>query len=236
MAPGMPYAVAVVPAAGRGLRMGGATPKQFLALGGWPMLVHSLRVLELAELVTAVVLAVPEADREFCRNDIVSRHGFAKVTDIVAGGEQRQDSVRLGLAAIDARIDLVVVHDAVRPFLTADMVNRVVMKAAECGAAVVAIPMRDTVKRIGDDGLIDGTVDRTPLWLAQTPQAFKRGLLAEAHQKAVVDGFQATDDAQLVERLGQRVAIVEGTAENIKITRPEDLVIGEAILAARKGR
>ncbi|MGH7232116.1 MAG: 2-C-methyl-D-erythritol 4-phosphate cytidylyltransferase [Nitrospiraceae bacterium] len=231
-----PRAVALVPAAGRGLRMGSGTPKQFLSLGGLPVLVHSLRVLELSTAVTAVVLAVPDADREFCAKEIVSRHGFAKVTVIVAGGEQRQDSVRLGLAAIDRAVDLVLIHDAVRPFFTPELVERVIAKAAEHGAAVIAIPMRDTVKRAGADRMIETTVDRSRLWLAQTPQAFRRALLDEAHRKARMEGFQATDDAQLVERLGHRVAIVEGTGENIKITRPEDLVIGEAILAAWKGR
>ena len=215
--------------------MGGGTPKQFLTLGGLPVLVHCLRVLESSESVEAVVLAVPEADREFCLRDIVSRHGFAKVTQVVPGGAQRQDSVRLGLAAVDEAADLVLVHDAVRPFFTADLVNRTVAKAAEHGAAIAAIPMRDTVKCVGADNLVESTIDRHRLWLAQTPQVFRRALLEEAHLKAQADGFQATDDAQLVERLGHRVAIVEGTGENIKITRPEDLALGEAIFAAKRG-
>lgn len=214
--------------------MGSNTPKQFLSLGGLPIIVYSLQVFEQSESIAEVVLAVPEADREFCLKEIVTRHGLTKVRRIVAGGEQRQDSVRHGLAAVDETIDLVLVHDAVRPFVTPDMVGRVVQRAGEYGAAVVAIPMRDTVKRMGADGLVEGTVDRGGLWLAQTPQVFRRELLQEAHQKALVDGFQATDDAQLVERLGHRVAIVEGSGENIKITRPEDLAIGEAILAARR--
>jgi 2-C-methyl-D-erythritol 4-phosphate cytidylyltransferase len=216
--------------------MGSGTPKQFLALGGLPVLVHSLRVLEKSESITGVILAVAEADREFCLTEIVSRHGFAKVRQVVAGGMQRQDSVRLGLAAVEESADLVLVHDAVRPFFTPDLVNRVVGKAAKQGAAVVAIPMRDTVKRVGADNLIENTVDRRRLWLAQTPQVFRRALLEEAHRKAQEDGFEATDDAQLVERLGYRVAIVEGTGENIKITQPEDLAIGEAILVARLNR
>jgi 2-C-methyl-D-erythritol 4-phosphate cytidylyltransferase len=216
--------------------MGGSTPKQFLTLGGLPVLVHCLRVLELSESVEAVVLAVPEADREFCLHDIVSRHGFAKVAHIVAGGAQRQDSVRLGLTTVKDDTDLVLVHDAVRPFFTPDLVNRVVAKAVEHGAAIVAIPMRDTVKSVDAGNLVETTVDRRRLWLAQTPQVFRRALLEEAHRKAQVDDFYATDDAQLVERLGHRVAIVEGSGENIKITRPEDLAIGEAILAARSRR
>ncbi len=227
-------AVAVVPAAGRGHRMGTTTPKQYLMLGGLPLLVHSLRVLEASDAISAVVLATPQADLDYCRQDIVDRYGFKKVRQVVAGGGERQDSVRLGLAAAGSEAEIVLVHDAVRPFLTTSMIAEVVDAAAKHGAAIVAIPMRDTVKRAGPDGLIEETVDRKPLWLAQTPQAFKRTLLEEAHAKALQDGFRATDDAQLVEHLGQRVAIVEGSTDNIKVTRPEDLAMGESILAARQ--
>lgn len=216
--------------------MGSQTPKQYMTLGGLPLLVHSLKVLEASDCVGEVVLIAPDADRDFCLREIVARHGFRKVLRIVAGGEQRQDSVRNGLSTIGDEVELVLIHDAVRPFLTADMVAGVLELAGKHGAAVVAVPMRDTVKHAAADNFIEGTVERQGLWLAQTPQAFTRVLLQEAHRKAVVDGTHATDDAQLAERLGHRVAIVEGSTENIKITRPEDLAIGEAILAARERR
>lgn len=231
-----PRTAAVVPAAGRGVRMGGSTPKQFLTLGGLPILVHALRVLEESAAVTDIILTVPSADREYCLNEVVARYKFHKIIKVVPGGEQRQDSVRHGLAEVDQDVDIVIVHDAVRPFLTADMVARVVHAAVQQGAAIVAIPMRDTIKRVGADGLIEATVDRNHLWLAQTPQAFQRTLLQTAHRKAHIAHYQATDDAQLMEWLGHRVAVVEGSGENIKITRPEDLGIGEAILAAREKR
>jgi 2-C-methyl-D-erythritol 4-phosphate cytidylyltransferase len=224
----------VVPAAGQGRRMGQKTPKQFLTLGGLPLLVHSLRVLEASEAVTAIVLAVPKAEMDYCRREIVSAYKFKKVQAVVEGGEERQDSVGLGLDAVGAEADIVLVHDAVRPFLTTDMVARVIAAADRHGAAIVAIPMRDTVKRVGADGLIDETVDRKPLWSAQTPQAARRALLQEAHRKARQDGFRGTDEAQLIERLGHRVAIVEGSTDNIKVTRPEDLAMGESILASRQ--
>jgi 2-C-methyl-D-erythritol 4-phosphate cytidylyltransferase len=182
------------------------------------------------------VLAAPQADLDYCKKDIVEKHGFKKVRQIVAGGAERQDSVRLGLAEVGTDAEIVLVHDAVRPFLTAGMVAQVAEAAAKHGAAIVAIPMRDTVKRVGPDGLIDETVDRKLLWLAQTPQAFKRTLLEDAHARALKSGFRATDDAQLVEQLGHRVAIVEGSTDNIKVTRPEDLAMGESILAARSKR
>jgi 2-C-methyl-D-erythritol 4-phosphate cytidylyltransferase len=216
--------------------MGTSTPKQFLTIGGLPVLVHALRVLEDAKPVTEVILAVPDPDREFCLREIVARHGFKKISQVVSGGLQRQDSVRRALDAMPEDADIALVHDAVRPFLTADMVERVIAAAAKFGAAIVAIPMRDTVKQVDSEGLIQGTVDRGQLWLAQTPQAFRATLLQEAHEQAAREGFQGTDEAQLVERLGHRVAIVEGSTENIKITRPEDLDIGEAILAARQRR
>lgn len=228
--------VALVPAAGRGLRMGSHIPKQFLTLGGLPVLVHSLRVLEASDLIADIILAVPDAEREFCLREVITPHRFTKVKKIVAGGAQRQDSVRHGLDAVDDSAELVLVHDAVRPFVTHDMIKRVLEAAAKHGAAVVAIPVPDTVKQVGADGLIECTVDRGRLWLAQTPQAFRLPLFQKAHRKAVIDGVHGTDDTQLVERLGHRVAVVEGGGQNIKITRPEDLVLGEAILAARRGR
>jgi len=228
--------VALVPASGRGLRMESQIPKQFLTLGGLPLLAHSLRVLESSESIVEIILAVPETELERCRQEIVARHGFTKVRQIVAGGTHRQDSVRNGLSAAASGVDVVLVHDAVRPFLTLVMVERVIEQAVKHGAAVVAIPMQDTVKQVGANGLIERTMDRSPLWLAQTPQAFRWSLFQEAHSKAEQDGFRGTDDAQLVERLGHTVAIVEGSTQNIKITRREDLAIGEAILAVRGGR
>lgn len=213
--------------------MGGAIPKQFLALGGQPLMVHTLRVLQASIAVHEIILAVPAAEREYCLTHIITPHHFSKVTKIVAGGEHRQDSVRHALANVDPEVDLVLIHDAVRPFLTEQMVQQVLEQAALHGAAIIALPMRDTVKQVGTDRVIQCTVDRAPLWLAQTPQAFRRDWLEQAHQKALREEIQATDDAHLVELLGRSVVVVEGSGENIKVTRPEDIVIGEAILAAR---
>jgi len=235
MAPQPRRTVALIPAAGLGLRLGGAVRKQFRPLGGLPLLVHSLRVFQSSPVIDAVILAVPEADLHYCRMDIVESHGFTKVTQVVAGGKERQDSVRQALAVVGEGVHLVVIHDAVRPFVTETMVRQVVEAAAADGAAIIALPMRDTVKQVGGDRVIERTIDRTPLWLAQTPQAFRRDWLEEAHRKAQAEGLAATDDAFLMEWMGYPVRVVEGSGENIKVTRPEDLIIGEAILASRVG-
>ena len=231
-----PLVVALVPAAGRGLRMGGSVPKQFLSLGSEPLIVQSLRTLQAAPVVDQIVLAVPRADVEYCTDEIVSRHRFTKVTKVVAGGAERQDSVRYALAQVHSDTEIVLIHDAVRPFVTLRMIAEVVAAARKEGAAIIALPMRDTVKQVRTDGTIERTVDRTSLWLAQTPQAFRLDWIETAHKKAHAEGIRATDDAFLVEWLGYSVAVVEGSGENIKVTRPEDLVIGEAILASRMKR
>ncbi|HEX5645423.1 MAG TPA: 2-C-methyl-D-erythritol 4-phosphate cytidylyltransferase [Nitrospira sp.] len=231
-----PLVVAIVPAAGRGLRMGGTVPKQFLALGEEPLVVHSLRVLQASPVINEIVLAVPQADLDYCLTDLAVRFGFSKITKVVAGGKERQDSVRHALEHVSEETDIVVVHDAVRPFLTEGMVADVVEAARRVGGAIVALPMRDTVKQVGSERRIERTVDRQPLWLAQTPQAFRRDQLLAAHYKAYAEKVHATDDAFLFEWAGHPVVVVEGSGDNIKVTRPEDMIIGEAILAARQGR
>lgn len=216
--------------------MGGSVPKQFLALGGQPIILHTLRVLQASPVIEEIILAVPQSDMEYCLAEIVARHGFTKVKKVVPGGKERQESVRHALEQVHENVDIVLVHDAVRPFLTERMVEEVVTAARTRGAAIVALPMKDTVKQVGADHVIERTVDRQTLWLAQTPQAFRRDWLLEAHRKAHAEGVRATDDAYLVEWCGHPVSVVEGSGENIKITRPEDMIIGDAILAARKGR
>jgi len=213
--------------------MGGSVPKQFLSLGGDPLVVQSLRTLQAALVVDQIVLAVPSADIEYCEKEIVSRHRFTKVACVVPGGAERQDSVRHALAQVHSEAEIVLIHDAVRPFVTQGMIEEVVAAARKEGAAIIALPMRDTVKQVRVDRTIERTVDRTPLWLAQTPQAFRRDWIEAAHKKAHDEGIRATDDAFLMEWMGYSVAVVEGSGENIKVTRPEDLVIGEAILAAQ---
>jgi 2-C-methyl-D-erythritol 4-phosphate cytidylyltransferase len=228
--------VAVVPAGGIGKRMGAGTPKQFLMLDGVPMMLHSLRVFERVPGVTEVVLVVPKQERDRALAEVVERYGLKKVLKVVPGGATRQESVQHGLNEVDEDVEIVVVHDAVRPFVTGDLIERSIEAARKHGGAIVAVPMKDTPKQAGPDGLIQKTLDRAGLWLAQTPQTFRRALVVEAYRKASIAHVHATDDAALAERLGHAVAIVEGSWENIKITTPEDMILAEAILAARKGR
>ena len=214
--------------------MGGATPKQFLSLGGIPLLVHTLRTLDSVASILEIIVVIPDADREYCQTDVVDRFNIKKVTHIVSGGRRRQDSVRHGVFAVEEQTEIVVVHDGVRPFVSRELVERAVQSAVSTGASLVAIPMKDTVKRVSGAGVVEETLDREHLWLAQTPQVFRYSWLLEAHQMAEEKNIEATDDAGLIEQLGYPVTIIEGSAHNIKITRPEDLALGEAILSSQK--
>lgn len=223
---------AIIPAAGRGSRLGASAPKQFLSLSGVPLLTRTLSVFESCPVIDHVVVVVPPGEEARCRAAMVDPYGFAKVRAVLAGGDARQESVARGLEAVGADVSMVVVHDAARPFVTGDLVRRVVQGAAATGAAVAALRVVDTLKRRPDDG--DGlvtTVDREGLWTAQTPQAFRATLFREAVARAAADRFVGTDDASLVERLGIPVTLVEGEPLNFKITRAQDLALAEELLA-----
>jgi 2-C-methyl-D-erythritol 4-phosphate cytidylyltransferase len=225
--------VAVIPAGGSGQRMGTATPKQFLPLGNVPLLLHSLQVFERCASISQVILVVPKNERERTLSDVVERYGIKKVVKVVAGGATRQESVYHGLKETDPDAEIVVIHDAVRPFVTEDLIERSIEAARKNGGAIVAVPMKETVKEVGPDGHILRTVDRSQLWLAQTPQTFRRTLLMEGYRSAECDQFHATDEAAVMERLGQKIAIVVGRWDNMKITTVEDFQMAEAILAGR---
>jgi 2-C-methyl-D-erythritol 4-phosphate cytidylyltransferase len=211
--------------------MGSRRPKQYLRLGRVPILVATLRALARARGVAGIVVAVPAARVEPTRR-LLARLGVPKILDVVAGGADRQESVWRALQRVPETARRVVVHDAVRPFIDAALVARV-LAAAAGGAATCGVPVRETVKRV-TGGAIEATIPRQGLWLTQTPQAFTRALLWEAHDKARRDGFAATDDAMLVERLGVTVAMVPGLPQNLKITTPEDLETARAWAAPRR--
>jgi len=226
--------IALIPAAGTGSRIGGSRAKQFLELGGIPIIIHTLRRFEDCESIHQTVVVLPAEDVSGFL-ELATKYKIRKIVRVVAGGSERQESVSKGLHAITSpKAEIVVVHDGVRPFVTIAQIIETVEKASEVGAAIVALPVTDTVKEV-DDGLIARTLDRKRIYLAQTPQAFRIDLLREAHRKAAEANLLATDDAALVERLGASVAVVEGTAQNIKITRKSDLALAEMILKEIEG-
>jgi len=215
--------------------MEGNLPKQYLLLGGLPILVHTLRVFQQTDLVDEIFLVLPAADLEKARQEIVERYQLTKVRRILPGGNKRQDSVKNGLEALDARYDIVVVHDGVRPFVSPGLVAAAVKEARRVGAVTVGVPAKDTLKTVDADGFVTATLPREQIWLTQTPQAFQAALLKEAYRRAREDNYYGTDDASLIERMGGKVKMLPGTEENIKITTPNDLTLGTFILQRRSG-
>jgi 2-C-methyl-D-erythritol 4-phosphate cytidylyltransferase len=219
--PKAPKLAVVIPAGGVGTRFGGRLPKQFAKLGRASILAETVGHFARHPSVIAVVVAAPEIHVERTRRALASVTRRAPVT-VVQGGGMRQDSVWLALQAVDRHADIIIVHDAVRPLITRGLIDTVVAAVAESGAAICALPITETVKRVRRD-VVEVTLDRSELWAVQTPQAFRAALLREAHEKARRDSVVGTDDAMLVERLGHPVRVVRGLADNVKITTPEDL-------------
>jgi 2-C-methyl-D-erythritol 4-phosphate cytidylyltransferase len=219
----------VIPAGGSGSRLGTRTPKQFLSLGGTPILALTLRHFTRHPGTGQVAVAAPPPLVERTAR-MLARHARGRRLTVIAGGTERQESVRNALDAIADHARIVLVHDAVRPFIDRALIDAVVAAARDAGAAICALPIAETLKRVRD-GLVEETVDRAGLWAVQTPQAFDAALLREAHDKARRDGVTGTDDAMLVERLGHRVRVVPGRPGNVKITTPDDLRRARGILA-----
>jgi 2-C-methyl-D-erythritol 4-phosphate cytidylyltransferase len=211
---------AVIVAAGRGTRMGTKESKQYLPINGKPILVYTLEAFERAPEVSTIVLVVSKEDIVHCQS-YIEKYGLTKISAIVAGGTSRQGSVYEGLQLLDT--EWVIVHDGVRPFITTESISHCWRAAEQYGAAVIAVPVKDTIKVADEAGMVLTTPDRNSLWAIQTPQAFRRSDLVTAHQKAAFDQYEGTDDASLMERLGLPVRIVEGDYGNIKITTPDDL-------------
>ncbi|HUF13827.1 MAG TPA: 2-C-methyl-D-erythritol 4-phosphate cytidylyltransferase [Longimicrobiales bacterium] len=231
-APGPTVAV-VIPAAGSGRRMG-SVRKQYLELAGEPVLLRTLRPFLAHPSVRWIVVALPEAD--VAEPPAWLRDLDARVT-LIAGGDERAESVRRALDSVPEEADVVVVHDAARPLVTRTLIDRTLASVTKEQGAIAALPIGDTVKRVGKDGVIEGTPDRGRLWRAQTPQAFPRALLLEAYRAAAAVGtIEATDDAAVVERNGGRVVVVDGDPENLKVTEPADVIIATALLGRRGER
>jgi len=223
--------VALIAAAGIGRRMGGQG-KQYLLLGGEPMLAHTLRAFESCSAVQQIVVAAGGEDLGRCR-ELVKHYKFNKVRQVVEGGRERQDSIYNGLRALPEQTKVVAVHDGARPFVTSAVIEDCFSGLDGWDGVIAGVPAKDTLKRIEGEKVVE-TLDRQDIWQIQTPQVFPADLLVKAYKKAGSDGFYGTDDAVLMERLGYRIRIIMGSYENIKITTPDDVVIAEAILEKRK--
>ena len=223
---------AVIVSAGKGLRfMEGKSirpdhgKKQFIFLGGKPILTHTLEKFETCPLIRSIHLVVGQEDMDYCLEEIIEKNKFQKVSKIVPGGKRRQESVKNGVDALPKDTDIVVIHDGVRPFVTKAMIEDSIHAAGRYGAVILAMPVKETIKISNPDGTVLKTLDRESLWQIQTPQTFQVKVIKEAYSRATEDGFIGTDDASLVERLGVKVHILPGSYTNIKITTPEDLLL-----------
>lgn len=226
--------VAIIVAGGSGKRIEGNLPKQFLMLGGKPILAHTIEKFERCDLVDEIILVVPESYLDYCSQVIADQYRFGKIRRITAGGEERQDSVYQGLKACSDSTSLVTIHDGVRPLVTPEIVATSIELCQNKKAVIVAVPVKDTIKQV-ENGLIITTLDRGKLWLVQTPQVFEYKLILEAHKRARKDNFVGTDDSALVERMGCEVSVLDGNYDNIKITTAEDLLVAEKLLKAEPG-
>lgn len=223
-------AIAIIPAAGMGTRMGHETPKQFLSLNGVPIFIHTLKKFDGATAVTEIIVGVRKEEADHVARAINGER-FSKPVRVAEGGATRQETVARALARVPSSTEVVLVHDAVRPFVTPEMIERVATAARRAGAAIFAIPSVDTVKQLELE-TITATIPRERVALAQTPQAFRYALLKEAFDRAAEDGFQGTDESSLVERLGTKVKVLMGSDRNIKITKPSDLPLARFFLAS----
>lgn len=226
----------VLLAAGQGKRMQAGRNKQFLSIAGTPLLIHTLRVFEEDSLCKEVLLVINKKERKEIQ-ELLEQWGIQKKVQLVDGGRERQDSVYAGLlagAGAGRTEELVFIHDAARPFIRQEELHFLAEETAKSGAAILAVPVKDTVKEVRD-GTITKTTDRSLLWAAQTPQAFRYDVIFKAHEYANEQNHIGTDDASLVEYAGGKVKIVQGHYENFKVTTPEDLLFAEAVIRHREG-
>ena len=225
---------AIIAAAGAGRRMKSDRPKQLLTLDDTPILIYTVRKFDSCRLISRILDAAPQESVDEVRR-LIAGAGFSKPVSVVQGGARRQDSVAVAMQHLSPETTIVAVHDAVRPFVKVDEIEAVIAEAEKSGAAVLAIPIVDTVKQIRKE-VIDSTLTREHLVLAQTPQAFRIEILTEAFERARRDEYYGTDESSLVERLGLPVAVVRGSERNIKITRPDDLALARFFLHEEQGR
>jgi len=217
--------VALIPTAGSGKRVGSEVPKQFLEIQGKPVIIYTLEKFDRCSLIDDVILIVP-LEHVRLAEEVIAKWCIQKVGNVIAGGKERQDSVQNGLDCLPEDVEIVVVHDGVRPFVSVEKISEVVESVRKWGGAVLALPVKDTVKK-ARMGWVEETLDRRTIWSVQTPQAFRIDWMKEGYEKAKQEEFYATDDSTLIERLGCRVALIMGEEKNIKITTPADIQLAE---------
>ncbi|MFZ5452212.1 MAG: 2-C-methyl-D-erythritol 4-phosphate cytidylyltransferase [Thermodesulfobacteriota bacterium] len=223
---------AIIPAAGMGLRMRSQISKPYLLLAGKPILAHTLEVFETVKEVQEVTVVAHPDDLDYCQEEVIGAYGCKKVLRLVPGGKERQDSVYHALKALQQEddLDIILVHDGVRPFITLEQIRQVIKAARTHGGAVLGLPAQDTLKRVNPQKKVIHTLDRKDIWQIQTPQGFQADLLRRAFVEAYSRNFYGTDEASLLEEMGQQVAVIPGDPWNLKITTPEDLELAEALL------
>jgi len=221
--------IAVLVAAGTGSRMGGEIPKQFADLDGKPMAVYSLQLFERCPLIDEIILVVSEDYLAYSSSELVDKYDIRKIHKITTGGETRQESVFAGLTACPPTTGLVAIHDAARPLLTMELLESVIKKASESDAAILAVPAKESIK-MAQEGIIEKTLKRDSVFVAQTPQVFKFEKILDSHRRGEAADMEATDDSQLYENYYGKVAIVRGSYNNIKVTTPADYILAREIL------
>jgi 2-C-methyl-D-erythritol 4-phosphate cytidylyltransferase len=221
---------AIIVAAGRGIRMQSTLRKQYIKIAGLSILCHTLRAIDACDSVNEIILIVPGEDIDYCYNNIISSTNLSKKIKLVAGGAERSDSVYNGILAVKDFNSLVLIHDGVRPFIRPEEIDACISAAEDSGAAILGVPVHDTLKSVDDSGIIDKTLPRERVWLAQTPQVFKYSIIKDALDNAIKSNYSGTDDAFFVEHMGKIVKIVKGSRLNIKITTREDLQLAQAII------
>lgn len=225
----------IIAAAGSGNRMGSGIPKQYMEIQGKSILVRSIEAFSNHAAIDEIYAVVDKGSMDYCHRELNKKNVWGKEVRIICGGAQRQDSVYAALSILSEDMDYVLIHDAARPFVMQDSIQSLIEGTVEYGAAVLAVPVKDTIKS-AENEIFTETLDRSILYSIQTPQGFCRKLLIRAYQKAFTENFYGTDDAVLVEKLGEKVYLVKGDYNNIKITTKEDVIVGDAILTARKGQ
>jgi 2-C-methyl-D-erythritol 4-phosphate cytidylyltransferase len=225
------HVTAIIAAAGEGQRMGGSVPKPYVSLAGRPIVLRTLDRCLAAASIKEVILVVAASELRRCEMLLTNDPALkGRPWRCQSGGATRQESVKRGLEALDSTTEIVLIHDAARPLVSPDLIDRCVQLTAEKGAVVLGVPVRDTIKVVSKDHWIQSTPDRNSLWEIQTPQVFHRELIMEAHRTAAQAKIQATDDAMLVERIGKPVFVLAGNRSNLKITTAEDIAIAEALI------